>query len=368
MSTSVPLPVCGSRWRLGWPVQTPFWPGGLPAASCGSSRSRSGLDDRPRVRPDLRLPGLLSVDLLPPHAVLLVCLAAAVAGALLRAGEGGERVSDGRTIWRARDTHWREREWIVILGEEFGAAGPAVIDYLEDQAKLQNDGGRVKTGPRAIARGSFVDVVTVGHVLSRSVTLGLLDEFEDRDGRFTCRVTWFAADQGKAMAANRKAKQRASTPVEPDDPSPLSRSVPPCHRMSHYRTGQDRYLCYAEEHQCRAALGGAGVLRLLAGAVWASPGPAHHRSSRQGRDAAARASAPPRRRPARGDPRRAPGDRRRRPRRVRQRSGQALRRHRVDLPQWFQAGGLHGPRFAPAAGRSRADQRPPGERLGPAAG
>ena len=199
------------------------------------------------------------MDLVSPQAVLLVCFAAAVAGGLLRAGEGGERVSDGRTIWRARDTHWREREWIVILGEEFGAAGPAVIDYLEDQAKLQNDGGRVKTGPRAIARGSFVDVVTVGHVLSRSVTLGLLDEFEDRDGRFTCRVTWFAADQGKAMAANRKAKQRASTPVEPDDPSPLSRSVPESHGESRPvtecpTTGQDRTDTSATQRNTNAEL------------------------------------------------------------------------------------------------------------------
>lgn len=141
-------------------------------------------------------------------------------------------MSDGRTIWRARDTHWREREWIVILGEEFGAAGPAVIDYLEDQAKIQNDGGRVKSGPRAVARGAFVDSVTVGHVLSRAVTLGLLVDYRESNGRFVCTIAWFAADQGKGLAANRKQRQRSGATVKPDDPAPLSRSVTQSHAPS----------------------------------------------------------------------------------------------------------------------------------------
>lgn len=149
-------------------------------------------------------------------------------------------MSGGRTIWRAKDTGWRNREWIVILGEEFGAAGPAVIDWLEDQAKLQNDGGRVKAGPRAIARGAFVDLVTVGHVLSRSVTLGLLVEYEERQGRFECVVSWFSADQGKGGAAFRKARQREADPVKPDDPPPLSRSVPVGHGESQNVPLQDR--------------------------------------------------------------------------------------------------------------------------------
>lgn len=134
-------------------------------------------------------------------------------------------MTDGRTIWRAKDALWHEREWIVTLVDEFGPAGYAVIDYLEAQAKMQNDGGRVKAGPRAVARATGADVVTVGHVLSRSVTLGLLDEWQDRDGRFTCRIVWFVADQGRAMAANRKARQRDGDPLDKGDPPPLSRSV-----------------------------------------------------------------------------------------------------------------------------------------------
>lgn len=141
-------------------------------------------------------------------------------------------MSDGRTIWRTKDCLWHEREWIVILVDEFGPAGYAVIDYLEGQAKLQNDGGQVKTGPRAIARATGTDPVTVCHVLSRSVTLGLLLDYRESNGRFICTIAWFGADQGKGMAASRQAKRRASDPVDKGDPPSLSRSVTPRHGPS----------------------------------------------------------------------------------------------------------------------------------------
>jgi hypothetical protein len=138
-------------------------------------------------------------------------------------------MSAGRTIWRAKDVGWWRREWIVVLGEEFGAAGPAVIDWLECEAKAQNDGGTVKAGPNTAARGCFVDVVTVSHVLSRAVTLGLLVDYRESDGRFICRIAWWQGDQEKALAANRQARSRSRPPVNPDDPPPLSRPVTPSH-------------------------------------------------------------------------------------------------------------------------------------------
>ena len=148
----------------------------------------------------------------------------------------------GRTVWRAKDAAWWRREWIVELGEEFGAAGPSVIDWLECEAKSQNDGGRVKAGPRTVARGCFVDLVTVGHVLSRSVTLGLLVDYEDKGGRFECRISWWQADQDKSSAAIRKARQRAANT---GDSESLSRSVTVSHGESRPvtecpTTGQDR--------------------------------------------------------------------------------------------------------------------------------
>lgn len=153
-------------------------------------------------------------------------------------------MSGGRTVWRAKDAGWWRRERIVALGEEFGAEGPSVIDWLESEAKAQNASGYVKTGRRAIARGCFVDLVTVGHVLSRSVTLGLLEDFTEADGLIICRISGWQADQERALAATRKAKQRAATPIDPGDPPKLSRSVTPSHAESRSvtecpPTGQD---------------------------------------------------------------------------------------------------------------------------------
>lgn len=130
-------------------------------------------------------------------------------------------MSDGRIIWRPRDCGYLSREWIVELGEEFGPAGPLIIEHLEDQAKLQNDGGRVKTGPRSVARACFVDVVTVGHVVSHAVTLGLLVDYEERQGRFECVIAWFGADNRRGMDAKRKANQRARQSVDTGDPDPV---------------------------------------------------------------------------------------------------------------------------------------------------
>jgi hypothetical protein len=106
-------------------------------------------------------------------------------------------VTGGRTIWWAKDSGWWRRERIVELGEEFGADGPAVIDWLSCEAKVQNDGGVVKTGTRSISRGCFVPLVTVCHVLSRSVTLSLLDDYEEAGNVITCRISGWKADDAR---------------------------------------------------------------------------------------------------------------------------------------------------------------------------
>jgi hypothetical protein len=147
-------------------------------------------------------------------------------------------MASGRTIWWPKDTAWWRREWIVELGEEFGAAGPAIIDWLSCEAKLQDNGGAVKSGVKSVARGTFVDVVTVGHVLSRAVALGQLEDFEERDGRFECRISGWKADNERGTATLRKRQQRdrqgaASGLLEPNLPPgqpetgrDLSRDVP----------------------------------------------------------------------------------------------------------------------------------------------
>lgn len=123
----------------------------------------------------------------------------------------------GRTYWWAKDSGWWRREHIVELGEEFGAAGPAVMDWLSCEAKAQNNGGWVKTGYKSVARGSFVDVVTVRHVVSRAVTLGSLDEFKDDEPRFQCRISGWNTDQQRARAAVRQATQRDKKAANVDD-------------------------------------------------------------------------------------------------------------------------------------------------------
>lgn len=137
----------------------------------------------------------------------------------------GAGVSDGRTVWWPKDTGWWRREYVVELGEEFGASGPAVLDWLSCEAKLQNDGGRVKSGIKSVARGCFVDVVTVGHALSRLSQLGALDDFKEDRGRFTCRISGWKADNSRALAAARKQEERARKAAENGLVEPKSAAV-----------------------------------------------------------------------------------------------------------------------------------------------
>lgn len=133
-------------------------------------------------------------------------------------------MADGRTYWWAKDAAWLQRDAIVELGEEFGPAGPLVIDALCGMAKLENDAGRVRTGFRALARAAFVDVTLCNAVIAHATQIGVLDDFEaDPDGRrFSCRVSGWQADQKKGRAADRDARRRerdAQRASEQDSPA-----------------------------------------------------------------------------------------------------------------------------------------------------
>jgi len=126
-------------------------------------------------------------------------------------------MSSGRTSWWAKDGGWYDRERVVELGEEFGPAGTTVLDWLSCQAKLQNDGpfdaptGVVKSGFRAVARGCFIaDANVVKEIVEFAVEIGALDDLEVNGRTFTCRISGWRSEQGRAAQTARKRDQRAA--------------------------------------------------------------------------------------------------------------------------------------------------------------
>lgn len=140
----------------------------------------------------------------------------------------------GRTTWWAKDAAWHRRELQVELGEEFGAAGPHILDVLTCWAQEQKaTRGEVRGGFRALSREAFVDRDMSRKVMEFAATIGALDDLQiDADGRrFVCRVSGFAADQERGRAAWRQAARRERDGLEPNPPS-LSRSVTDSHGES----------------------------------------------------------------------------------------------------------------------------------------
>ncbi len=143
--------------------------------------------------------------------------------------------SGARVTWRAKPCGWRDRERVVALGEEFGPAGPLMLDLLEELAKEQR--GPVRAGLRSLARGAFLERGEAGtdharRILIFAAKLGALDELEiaeDVAMTVTCRVSGFSEDQGAGYESVKRAMTRASTCPENRDTVP---SLPP--------TGQDR--------------------------------------------------------------------------------------------------------------------------------
>jgi hypothetical protein len=174
-------------------------------------------------------------------------------------------VSGSRTTWRAKPCGWRGRERVVALGEEHGPAGPLVLDVLEELAKEQRAGGRVRTGLRSLTREAFLERGAAGFAQAREIlafaeSVGALDELEVSDDvamTVTCRVSGFEQDQGAGHESVRKAQQRAkqdTVPAEasqedivPDRPAQRDNAqdcpaggdtVPTCPPTGQERTGQ----------------------------------------------------------------------------------------------------------------------------------
>lgn len=123
----------------------------------------------------------------------------------------------GRTSWWSKDAAYYTRERVVELGEEFGPAGPIVLDWLCCEAKAQNDGGRLLTGFRALSRGAFLnDLDLARRIVQHAAEIGALDDLElHPDGRrFTCRVSGWRHDQQAAQAGARQARKRRHDAAE----------------------------------------------------------------------------------------------------------------------------------------------------------
>ncbi len=179
-----------------------------------------------------------------------------------------DSVSSGRTVWWSKDAGWWRREYVVELGEEFGPAGPAVLDWLACEASAQNAGGVVKTGYRSLSRGCFVDVDTARHVVSHAVTLGALDDLEGDERRFVVRVSGWKAEQDRGKAAERQRRKRERDAENAGDPTPdvtpghaTSRPVTPGHKKSptsHHITEEQPPLTPEGENPPTPLLAGLG--------------------------------------------------------------------------------------------------------------
>jgi hypothetical protein len=103
-------------------------------------------------------------------------------------------MSDGRTMWWPKDSAWWRREYVVELGEEFGPAGPAVLDWLSCEASR---GGRVSTTYSDLTLGCFVPSVPAARqIVLHAAKLGALLAFTERGDTFAARMAeWLRIDR-----------------------------------------------------------------------------------------------------------------------------------------------------------------------------
>lgn len=160
-------------------------------------------------------------------------------------------MTSGRTIWQAQDCSWWLRERVVELGEEFGPAGPAVANWLECQAKLQNASGKVKAGYRAIARGAFLHggAEEAERVVRFAVAIGFLTNLEEGSRTFVATVSAYRSDQSRGRDTITKGDRRTGEPTvesgetdrtTPDKPGQDPTSpVAPRERREEERRGED---------------------------------------------------------------------------------------------------------------------------------
>lgn len=149
----------------------------------------------------------------------------------------------GRTFWFPKDAAWWRRSRVVELGQAHGPAGPAVIDWLTCEAKVQNPAkggdGTVKAGYASIAHGVFTDIETVRDVIKTAVEIGVLDDFEEAGRTFTARISGWNEDIERPLAAHRKAIQRVQeTPEDTGGQTATTPALSPEVPRSHV-TGQE---------------------------------------------------------------------------------------------------------------------------------
>lgn len=140
----------------------------------------------------------------------------------------------GRTSWYAEDAALHRRELVVELRAEHGGGAVNVYRTLRDLSQEQlkrNLSGCLLTGFRSLAEASGVAPDDCRKYVGSMVSLGLLDEYEEReDGRrFTCRVSGWRADQNRGGETLRKRDQRANSEVDtPGQDGTEAGHVPPC--------------------------------------------------------------------------------------------------------------------------------------------
>jgi hypothetical protein len=156
-------------------------------------------------------------------------------------------VTTGRTIWQAQDCAWWTRERVTELGEEFGPAGPAVANWLECQAKLQNSGGKVKAGYRAIARGAFLEdgADQAERIVRFAVAIEFLTGFEEGSRTFVATVAAFKSDQSRGRDTITKGDRRTGEPTVASEESPRTTpdnpgQGPTCPTSPRERRGEER--------------------------------------------------------------------------------------------------------------------------------
>lgn len=118
-------------------------------------------------------------------------------------------MTDGRTFWWACDAAWYDRDRVADLCLVHGPTGAAALHWVCCHAKQINEGGRVKSGYNAVAKGIGGKVDAVRNALRYAAEIGALDDFRETDDRrFEARVSGWASDQERFLATERQRRYR----------------------------------------------------------------------------------------------------------------------------------------------------------------
>ena len=117
-------------------------------------------------------------------------------------------MSDGRTYYWKCDAAWYDRERVADLTLMYGPTGAAALHWLCCHAKALNDGGIVKTGYSAVAKGIGGKVDEVAAAVRYAAEIGALDDFAEDGKRFTARISGWEADQDRLDHVERQTRYR----------------------------------------------------------------------------------------------------------------------------------------------------------------